>query len=335
MSNENKTKSLYFAWVSFQRRQLSMEDYFEYKSIFLPLKFTKNKFSKIFSYIINMLIMIGMLIRERPSIVWLQIPQTFLIWPVLTFKFFTKICVIADCHNAMFRPPWNKVPMGVKLLKYFDVVVVHNESQLQLAKEHGVPEAILVVLEDAPAVIEFIQKPSGIERYKKPWALFPASFADDEPILELIEAASNMPEVSVFITGNLSKAHKVLDIDLLPDNVHLLGFLPHEEFNWLLRNSNVILALTKFDGIQLSVCNEAVGVQKAMVLSDTTLLRKMFPRGTVFVEPLSALSICEGIRLAIKNELILMEEMKLFSCQKLITWKLGASNTSRLICKNE
>lgn len=333
MLNKTKTNSLYFAWVPFQRRQLSMEDYFEYRSIFLPLKFTANKFSKAFSYLINMVVMLVMLFRERPQVVWIQIPQTFLIWPVLIYKVFTKISVVADCHNAMFRPPWNKVPMGIKLLKHFDLVVVHNESQLLLAKEQGIPENLLVVLEDAPAVISHTEKPDGIELYKKPWALFPASFADDEPILELIEAALRMPEVNIFITGNVSKAKKVVDIDSLPENINLMGFLPHEEFNWLLKNSNVILALTKFDGIQLSVCNEAVGVQKAMVLSETPLLRRMFPKGTVFIDPLSDVSISEGVCLAINNEANLTKEMKMFGEHRLIEWRNSASNILKTMGK--
>jgi hypothetical protein len=46
-----------------------------------------------------------------------------------------------------------------------------------------------------------------------------------------------------------------------------------------------VLALTKSEGIQLSVCNEALGFRKPMVVSDTAILRSMFGRGSVLVDP--------------------------------------------------
>ena len=332
MKNKNNKKALYFAWLPFQRRQVSMADHFGYESIFLPLRWRTSKSMKIFSYMQNMFIMFKYLFRRKPKTVWIQLPQTFLLWPVLIYKLFSKVEVVADCHNAMFRSPWCKVPLGLRLLKYVDVVVVHNDSQLVAAENLGISSGLIIVLEDAPASFYLVDKEMPLPTVLRPWVLFPGSFAEDEPVSELLEVAKNMPEVQFFMTGSLEKAKKIIDIEAVPKNFHLMGFMPINEFDQLLCASNIILALTKFDGIQLSVCNEAVGAEKAMVLSNTSLLKDLFPQGTVFVDPLCVESMQKGIEKALLNQEELEVQMKGFHLIRWNTWMTQANKVqSRLI----
>lgn len=335
MKNKIDKKALYFAWVPFQRRQVSMVDYFEYENIFLPLRWKSSKPLKGLSYIRNILIMFKYLFTRKPKTVWVQLPQTFLLWPVLLYKLFSKSEVIADCHYAMFRSPWCKAPLGLGLLKYVDVVVVHNESEKEAAEKLGIPSRLIVVLEDAPASFNVQDKAFSLSCVVRPWVLFPGSFAQDEPVSELLEVAKNMPEVQFFMTGSLDKAKKVIDIQKVPENFHLMGFMPMEKFDQLLCASNVILALTKFEGIQLSVCNEAVGAEKAMVLSNTSLLKVLFPQGTVFVDPLSVESMQEGIETALLNQDELEKQMKVFHKTRWNTWMVQANNVKNHLTKLE
>jgi hypothetical protein len=327
----NSKKSIYFAWIGFQRRQVSMQKIFNYESIFLPLKWRKNKLGKLLSYIVNLLEMIKLLIAQRPPVVWIQVPQTFVLWPALLSKLVFKTIVVADCHNAMFRSPWNKVPLGLRLLNYCDVVIVHNASQSEIAQSQGVFASKIIILEDAPATFENYNKPDNISSLSRPWVLFPGSFAPDEPILELLDAAKKLPTVNFFITGSLARANTILDTDNVSENVRLLGFLPLSEFDWLLKESDVILALTKFDGIQLSVCNEAVGAEKAMVASNTSLLRDMFPLGTVFIDSSDSSSMAKGINEALLNKVNLANEMKNFKETRTLSWQKQADAVLELI----
>ena len=64
------------------------------------------------------------------------------------------------------------------------------------------------------------------------------------------------------------------------------------------READVVLGLTLVEGIQLSVANEGVGYGKALVLSDTELLRTLFPKGAVYVKP-DPHDIAKGIRTAL------------------------------------
>jgi glycosyltransferase involved in cell wall biosynthesis len=92
-----------------------------------------------------------------------------------------------------------------------------------------------------------------------------------------------------------------LDFDGFPENVRLVGFLDRGTLDSYICGATVILGLTTRSDIQLSVANEAAGAGKAMVLSDTSLLREMFPRGAVYVATMSAQSIADGIAQAIRE----------------------------------
>lgn len=327
-------KSLYFAWVPFQRRQVSMESYFNYSCVFLPLKWRANKLAKLASYAVNMFMMIVLLFKEKPIQVWIQVPQTFLIWPCVIYKIISKVLfrkrvlIIADCHNAMFRTPWCKVPLGISLLKKCDVSIVHNSSQIQAAEKLGVDTSSMYVLEDAPANFDFCTEEVDVVNVPKPWVLFPASFAKDEPIKELVEVAKILPDYSFFITGNKQRAKGILNLNSLPENVNLMGFMDIDKFDWLLLNSDLILALTIFDGIQLSVCNEAVGATKPMVASNTSILMELFPKGTVFVDPLSVKSMAEGIVTALVEVDRLSDEMGEFKGVRYTYWESQAKQVS-------
>ena len=48
--------------------------------------------------------------------------------------------------------------------------------------------------------------------------------------------------------------------------------------------------------MQLSVCNEALGAEKPMVLSNTALLKELFYMGAVFIDSSDPKSIAEGCR---------------------------------------
>ena len=44
----------------------------------------------------------------------------------------------------------------------------------------------------------------------------------------------------------------------------------------------MVLGLTSMEGVQLSVANEALGAERALVLSDTRILRAMFGEAALF-----------------------------------------------------
>jgi glycosyltransferase involved in cell wall biosynthesis len=291
-------KQLYVAWINFQRRQVSMAPHFGFELLFLPVDRKVGLARKAAQYLRNSWQTLQALREKRAEAVWVQLPQVPLMWVALLYRalFNRRASVIADCHNKMFRAPWSRFPFGVSCLKFCDIVLVHNDDVLQQALALGVPRDKVSVVEDPPATFEERGECRIFKEIPRPWLVFPAGFGDDEPLKELLQAASAVPEFSFLITGNDKNCRDQKLIAHAPGNVHFLGFLSRDDFDSLITGCDAVVALTRFDGIQLSVCGEAVGAGKPMVLADTSTLRRLFPCGSIFVRPDDATAIAWGAK---------------------------------------
>lgn len=276
-----------------------------FECLFMPLGYAgRSRLIKGLHYLLHFGKTISTLRARKPAVVWLQLPQVPLLWAVLLYRllFARRTKVVADCHNAMFRPPWSKVPLGISLLASCDLVLVHNVDMLQAALALGVPASRTLVLEDVPpipGVVPGDAPPSLFASKPRPWILFPGSFSADEPVSELLAAAKVLDRGTLVMTGKLSNAARNHhDLSNVPPNVIMPGYLPLQEFDALLRHADLVLALTRFDGIQLSVCNEALGYAKPMVVSDTPLLRSLFASAAVMADSDNPVALAEGITVA-------------------------------------
>ena len=298
------TKPLHIAWTTFQRRQVSMADSVCFECVFLPIK-AKSRIIKALTYISSLVKTVHLLHERRPETVWVQLPQVPALWAALIYRALspTGVKIVADCHNAQLRAPWSNFPLAKWSLRRADAILVHNEAMLAQAEKLGWPMDKVLVLEDVPATGKD-KPPTGIAAKHisapKPWIVFPGSFAADEPIQEVLAAARIASECTFIITGRPERAEQNgHNIDDLPKNVILPGFLSIELFDDLLREADVVTGLTREEGIQLSVCNEALGFGRPLVTSDTQILRKLFGEAAVLVETKNPTSIAAGCREAL------------------------------------
>jgi glycosyltransferase involved in cell wall biosynthesis len=295
-------RDVYLAWASFQRRQLSMADSAGFDCVFLPLAYKgRSHTMRLLHYALLGARTVHLLARRRPPTVWLQLPQMPLLWAALVYRllFDRHARVVADCHNAVFKPPWSRVPWGLSQLRRCDAVLVHNQDVRAQALSLGVPAERLRVLEDVPPLRDPAQPPpplpAAFAGRPRPWVVFVGSYGTDEPVAEVLRAAAALPGV-VAITGRLGNARRNgHDIGHPPANVVLTDYLPVADFEALLVHCDVVLALTRFDGIQLSVCNEALGFGRPMVVSDTPLLRRLFGSAGVMVDSADPAAIARGV----------------------------------------
>lgn len=294
---------IFVAWTNFQRRQVSMASHLGFELFFLPVERSANAFRKIIIYLYNSWKTIDRFVRLRPSVVWIQLPQVPLLWVVLFYRMFFRrnTIVIADCHNAMFRPPWSRMPFGISLLSSCNVVLVHNKDIAEIAANLGVDRLRTLVVEDPPAVFRPNHEPLKAFDFPRPWLVFPASFAADEPIEELLQAAAGSAMVSILITGNYLNYGGDDLVSRAPPNVHFLGFLSREDFDNVMQSSDAVIAFTRYDNVQLSVCGEAVGAGKPMLISNTPTLKQLYPEGNVFVCSDDPREIKVGIRNLVEN----------------------------------
>jgi glycosyltransferase involved in cell wall biosynthesis len=252
------------------------------------------------------------LLKRRPSTLWLQLPQTPLLWLALLYRVSvdSRLRIVADCHNAMFQPPWSRLPGGQAALLRADLVLVHNADMLDRALALGLPLARVRVLEDVPprrtgqppapqADDTEAPVPALFAGRPRPWVVFAGSYGRDEPVAELLAAARLAGRGTIAVTGRLSNARRNgHDLSAPPANVVLTDYLPVAEFDRLLALCDLVLAFTRFDGIQLSVCNEALGFGKPLVMSATPLLQRLFGGAAVAVDSADPASIDAGIERA-------------------------------------
>jgi glycosyltransferase involved in cell wall biosynthesis len=335
LHDSSVVSQVHIAWTAFQRRQESMRDIVGFDCWYFPMP-KSGRIVKIINYARLFAISLYRMRQATPDTVWVQLPQIPALWAALAYRALSAkpVKIIADCHNAQFRKPWSHFPFALWSLKRADVILVHNEALLSQAKIIGWPINKVLVLEDVPAMGKD-KPPTGIAATHisapKPWVVFPGSFAADEPIREVLEAARIAADYTFIITGRLEKAKQNgHDIDDLPENVILPGFLSVELFDDLLREADVVIGLTREEGIQLSVCNEALGFGRPLVTSNTKILRKLFGTAAVLVDTKNPASIAAGCRTAVKDSNGYVTKSRNFAVKRLFEWR--ENQLSKLLC---
>lgn len=296
-----------------------MSQFFGFECFFISSDGVKKKL--ILEYLRKFFATLFILFTKKPDVVWIQLPPLPALTAAAIYKLFSlkKVRLVGDCHNSMLRSPWATFPTAIWHLNFCDVLLVHNLEQLTVIKEMGVKSPV-EVLEDAPATMRF-QVERKLDFNIKPKILFPASFSEDEPIAEVFAAAELIPEMEFYITGNIQRATGRHDLSKRPSNVILTGFLSLNDFEQLFSTCDVILGFTKYEGIQLSVCNEAVGAGKPMVLSQTKILQSLFYKGSEFVDSSDPASIAKGCRLVVENNEAYSKAVKELCLERVSDWR--------------
>lgn len=317
MAKEN----LYFVWTTFQRRALAFEDEFNCRIVNLPTD-SGSKIGKVAKYLQRAWEMVGAIVSQKPNQVWLQLPPNFLVPILLVARLFTRqeFSLIADCHNAALRRPWISLPLSIWSLNRCDLVIVHNSDVLAQALQLGIRKDRLFVLEDAPA---YLGGREYREANKSNFVLVPCSFRDDEPISELLAAAKECGSVEFILTGPIARASAKGYLERAGPNVNFAGFVSTEDFDELVWGASAILGLTTVDGIQLSVAGEAVGAGKALILSDTDTLRRLFGDTAVFCSN-TACSIALAVADALENRRSLEELSRSCRRHRVAVWSRQA-----------
>jgi glycosyltransferase involved in cell wall biosynthesis len=310
-------KNQYYVWVAFQRRPVSMQCYFNYDLIFIK-PFITTKWLKPVDYILKGIKTMFKLLKDRPKILWIQLPPTPLLFLTQLYKRIIGKCIlIVDCHNGVFRGKWKKY-LDINKLNKCDIIIVHNWVIGNIAIELGINKNKLIILEDKPVENNNIIM-HKTQQHRQ--VIMPCSFYTDEPLEIVFDAARQIPNVDIIITGNYKRNVSLFDYTKKPDNVKFLGFLPLKEYEAVFVQSDIVLALTTEDDIQLSVANEAVGFEIPMVISDTKLLRELFNKGAIYVETLNANSIANGINEAFEKIDVLKDEIKILKIERNQKWE--------------
>jgi glycosyltransferase involved in cell wall biosynthesis len=271
-----------------------MQDYWGYRLCHFPNRFS-SKYLRVFDYFWKFVLSLGELLRMRPDVVWIQVPPSMLLHLAFFYKLiaFRRVRVVVDLHNSMLRPFWMDFPLSKWLLNRADVVLAHNAVVYDELIAIGISNDVIRVLEDKPCsfLVPGISRPSV-----EPYALIPCSFDVDEPIEVVVEAARLLPDIKFFVTGKYEGKILLSSLGVIPENLVFCGYLSKIDFENLLSFADAVVGLTTRDNVQLSVANEALSVQRPMVLSDTSVLRDLYGSAARFVQNGDASALAEGIK---------------------------------------
>lgn len=128
-----------------------------------------------------------------------------------------------------------------------------------------------VVVHEAPGD----WRPAPARRHGRLRVLYVGRFAADEPWQAVVEAAADCPEIDVRITGDPARAG--VDVDGLPPNVRLVGYLGAGAYREAVFDADVVVCLTTEPGSIMRAGCEAVWAGRPLVISDWPAAREVFP----------------------------------------------------------
>jgi glycosyltransferase involved in cell wall biosynthesis len=278
-----------------------------------------------FKYILMAVHTLVVLFRERPKAVHVQNPPFVAGLVVNIYCRLTRARFVLHYHSAVFDSIWDwALPFQKFIARKAVTNIVTNNHWADIVRSWG---GHAIVMTDP-----FLELPKGEDfKVKKGYNVaFVSTFAHDEPLDAVLEAARTLPNINFYITGNKKKKPASF-FENAPPNIEFTGFLdPDLEYPGLLRAVDAVMVLTtRNHTLQLGGC-EAAALGKPLITSDWPYLKEVFPKGTVYVSA-SAESIIEGIRKAEKDHARLAEEIVQLREESQQDWTLKLTQLNQLM----
>ncbi len=227
-----------------------------------------------------------LLFRERPEIVFVQSPPSFAVLFVYLYCVTTRNRFLVDAHSDALqsahwtRPRWLHRFLARKAV----TTIVTNQYHVKLIRAMG---GSALILPDIPTDYPD-EGPFPVEGEFTVVVI--STFAPDEPLREVLAAASDLKGVTFYVTGDTKRAGSSLPATA-PENVHFTEYLPEGSYYSLLRTAGAVMCLTTRDNTMQGGACEALTLGKPIITSRWPLLEEYFSKGTVHVDNTS-----EGIR---------------------------------------
>jgi hypothetical protein len=139
-----------------------------------------------------------------------------------------------------------------------------------------------------------------------PCVLVVSSFASDEPVQLLLEAARALPHVTFFFTGD--HRNFIALTDQVAPNVVLLGYLDRDTYLTYVQETTAILTLSTRSHIMQMAAEEALCMHRPLITNHSPILEEVFQKGAVFTT-LDLDTLCSAITRAISRSDSLSAEM--------------------------
>jgi glycosyltransferase involved in cell wall biosynthesis len=229
----------------------------------------------------------GRLFSRWPPVVFVQNPPLLAVLCVYVYCALGKAGYIIDAHSEAFLAQgWTAPPLWIKrfLARRAIVTIVTNKHLEQLIGGWG---GQAMIIRDVPTTFTMGSHYPVSEKFNV--ALI-NTFAADEPLDKVLEAARALPDVQFYVTGKVRSSASAL-VAKASGNVCFTDFLADEIYYALLNAVDAVMCLTSRDHTMQRGACEALSLGKPIITSNWAVLRQYFNKGTVHVD-----NTCEGIR---------------------------------------
>ena len=257
---------------------------------FLHVTSRRGGWSALFKYPLLAIRTLGLLLRKRPRLVFVQNPPGLAVLFVAVYCALTRSQYIVDAHSAaMLLPVWTRPRwFWGGLARRAVVTIVTNEHFAEMIRSWG---ARALVIRDIPT--KFPE--GGTYSLNGGFNVTVVNtFSTDEPLEQVLEAAHNVENVHFYVTGRISRGNPKL-VENAPKNVTFTDFLSTEQYYALLRGSHAVMCLTTRDNTMQRGACEALSLARPIITSNWSLLTEYFHQGTVHVDN-SPTGIREGVQ---------------------------------------
>lgn len=249
-------------------------------------------------YAVSAVRTVAYLARRRPRAVIVQappVPAAAIAW---LWTRLARVPLVIDSHPASFGTEGVRADQIMRPLlawlapRAAACIVTTPELGGQVERWGG----RYLVVHEAPMPWSGQIRPRGCSGRGR--VLFVCTFAPDEPVIEMLEAARRLPDVAFRITGDIRRLSPEVR-DAAPDNIEWVGYLDTDRYVTALRSADVVITLTTRSESVARSAHEAVDALRPLVLTNLPHMRELFPHA-VFVEN-EPESIAGGIAEALRR----------------------------------
>ena len=276
---------VFISWVKHHGRSAALADALGLECVF----FNENsgKGGLLGRYLRQFVATTRTLKQQQGSVVAIMLPPLPVVLAIFTARA-KPTHIIADLHTGFFTDPkWSWAARLQLCLLRRSTAIVTNSELAEICRNRNVRTVVLHDVLAAPDGDENL--PDAI--VPTPTVVCPLSYANDEPVDELIEAARLTPEINYILTG----APPVKVVDVAPSNVTFVGYLDHDDYWRTIRTSWGVVALTTRDHTMQRAGYEALICEKAVLTSKFRVLTDFFEDAAVYSDA-DAPSIAAGVR---------------------------------------
>jgi glycosyltransferase involved in cell wall biosynthesis len=309
-----RTRALMLTWAPYSGRSEGLAQHLGIRNYFIHYLAFQRPWVAPLKYPLQAATTLRILQRERPATVLVQNPPPVAPLLVALYCAATGARFIVDSHSQVLlvrRWRWT-LPLQRWLARRALATVVTNEHLADVIRGWDAP---VLVAGDPPIAVP----PMGPREVPAQFTVVcVCTYAMDEPIGEVLEAARALPDVRFALTGNTKYARPDW-LASAPPNVEFTGFVPMDEYYRRIRNASALLVLTTLDHTVLRGAWEALALGQPLITSDWDVLRDYFSPGALFVDNTTA-GIAAAVRDAQAREDELRAQMAVTREQRRRAW---------------